>query len=414
MKIRFDDGNAAEDKEDHYITTWLDTKIARSHSMLQKVKEIAKHHNANDLTTISLRGREGTGKTTLSLTIAHLLHEEFEKFSRQTLSETDEYLNTHIKAAKRGYIVRLLTRNDLMRFEEILSELPKQHRILIFDDLSFIKGNIDLIKQQVSEVRHSDSDLDLKTVLFFNFHYSKGFDKFLRDTHFIIQTSGGNEEVKNIGEVLGGSKRGNRLALKFVNTYIKFNKEEKISMPMTSPGASPSRVITYLYSRPFRLALFYNGMTPKFMVYPSAGQKGSPDPLGVKSCMICNPVKQSNIDVDRINEWLLDKFGKEQMGIAMKNMGIVRYGHDVIYKKSNVALECIRRLESNGVVTFSDLVENYTKSDKKNVIDYMRRGTTVKKSARESFFLKFLEDGLKSPSDKALKKSDIKGVDITV
>ena len=115
------------------------------------------------------------------------------------MSDTDEYENRHIKAAKRGYIVKLLTRDDLSRFAEVLKELPKQNRILVFDDLSFIKGDIGIVKQQITEVRHADG-VDLKTVLFFNFHYSKAFDKYLRDTHFIIQTSGGTEEIKNLGD----------------------------------------------------------------------------------------------------------------------------------------------------------------------------------------------------------------------
>ena len=414
MKKRFaQSANQTHNDADGYITQWCGTVIARSHSMIQKVKEIAEHQNDNELTTVSIRGREGTGKTTLAITIAHLLHQHFDKFGKKTLVEGDDYGNKHIRASQRGYVVKVLSRDDLMKFSEVLSELPKQNRILIFDDLSFIKGNIDNIKQQVSQVRHTEGGIDLKTVLFFNFHYSKGFDKFLRDTHFIIQTSGGTEEIKNIGEILGGGKRSNSLAAKFVNIYIKFNKQKKISIPMSRPGTVPSRVITYDYSRPFRLALFYDGMSPRFMVYPSAGQSGSSDPLGVQKCQICNQVQKLDINLDSVNEWLVDRFGKAVMGIAMKNMSVIRYGHDALYTKANVALECIRRLEKNGVINYVDLLESYTKTDRQNIKKYMRRGTMVPKSTRESFFLKFLHDGLKSMSDQSLKQSDIKGTEIT-
>ena len=399
--------------EDGFITQWLGIVIGRSHSMIQKVKQVVEHQALNELTTISLRGREGTGKTTLSILMAHMLHEEFTKFAKKTLTEDDEYQNKQILAARRGYIVKVLSRDDLMRFTEVLQEMPKVNRILVFDDLSFIKGDISEIKKQVSEIRHSGS-IDLKTVLFFNFHYSKGFDKFLRDTHFVIQTSGGNEELKNIGEVLGGGKTANRVANMFVSTYIKFNKQGKISMPLTKPTSAQKRWVHYKYSNPFRLALFYDGMSPRFMVYPSAGQKGSADPLGVQNCAICNPTKKITVDVDLMTEWMNDTFGKVSMEIAMRNMGIVRFGHDAIHSRANVALECIKRLEHNGIVSYDDLLERYTKKSKKSVVNYMRRGTAVKKEIRESFALKFGHDGLKALKDQELKQSDIEGTDIGV
>ena len=83
MKTRFSNYTKKENTEDHYTTKWLGTVIARSHSMLQKVIQVAEHQNDNDLTTVSIRGREGTGKTTLAVTIAHLLHEHFTTFSKK-------------------------------------------------------------------------------------------------------------------------------------------------------------------------------------------------------------------------------------------------------------------------------------------------------------------------------------------
>ena len=402
-----------QSSEDQFITQWCGTVIARSHSMIQKVKQVADHQALNEVTSVSFRGREGSGKTTLSILMAHMLHEEFTKFSKHTMAEDDDYKNKQILAARRGYIVRVLSREDLMRFSEVLQELPKVNRILIFDDLSFIKGNISEIKQQVSEVRHAVG-IDIKTVLFFNFHYSKGFDKYLRDTHFVIQTSGSNEELKNIGEVLGGGKTANRTASKFVSSYVDFSKNGKISLQMSKTGFIPRRVVTYKYSSPFRLALFYDGMSPKFMIYPGSGQKGSADPLGVQNCVICNPTKKITVDIDKVTDWMNDTFGKVSMEIAMRNMGIVRYGHDAIHSRANVALECIKRLEQNGIVNYDDLLAKYTKRDKKRLIHYMRRGTAVKSEIRESFCLKFNHDGLKSIKDQELLQSDIEGTDIGV
>ena len=412
MKKRFPGMDTESTKNDYEFTTpWLGSVMAKSHSMIQKVKQISEHQQANDLTTISIIGREGVGKSTLAILIAHMLHQELEKFSKKELTQTDQYLDKNILASRLGYIVKVLNRNDLMRFSEVLDELPKQNRIIIFDDISFIKGNISAVKQQVSEVRHDKDGIDKKTILIFNFHYTKGFDKYLRDTHFTIQASGGHEEFKNIGDLLGGGKVGSRISSTFIQKYTELSKHGKTCIRLSRQHDQKQSKITYYYSKPFRLALFYDGLSPRFMVYPSAGAQGSADPLKVQQCQICNPIKKTSVDIHSVNEWLVDRFGKAQVGIAMKNMGMIRYGHDVIHGQANVVLECIKRLESNGMISYVDLLEDYT-NNKKQVIPYMRRGTTVPKDKRESFFLKFLYDGLKSKSDKTLNESDIQNTNI--
>ena len=404
-----------QSQEDQFITRWCDTVIARSHSMIQKVKQVADHQALNDLSSVSFRGKEGSGKTTLSLLFAHMLHKEFEKFAKRTLSKTDEYLNKQIMSARKGYIVKVLTREDLMRFSEVLREMPKVNRILVFDDLSFISGNLNEVKKQVSEVRHdADGGYDNKHVLMYNFHYSKSFDKYLRDTHFVIQTSGSSEELKNITELLGSTKSARKMAGKFIASHNTFSKDGKINLQLSKPGSIPRRSITYQYSNPFRLALFYDSDSPKFMVYPGSGQRGSADPLGVQKCVICNPTKKTSVDVDLVTDWMNDTFGKISMETALKNMSIIRYGHDAIHSRANVALECIKRLEHNGIVNYDDLLVKYTKKDKKVIVNYMRKGTAVKKEIRESFALKFGHDGLKATKDQELKQSDIEGTDIGV
>ena len=137
--------------------------------------------------------------------------------------------------------------------------------------------------------------------------------------------------------------------------------------------------------------------------------------LGVQKCsLFVIQVKQVNVDVDAVTDFLTERFSKASLALAIKNMGIIRYGFDAVHRESNIILECIRRLENNGVLTYADLLESYTKSPRKNIVNYMKRGPTVPKTTREAFFLKFLHDGLKSQKDKEFKKTDIKGVDIPV
>ena len=395
-----------------YTAPWLGSVMGKNHSMIQKVKQIAETHIMSDMTTVSVVGKEGVGKSTIAILIAHMLHQEFEKFAKKELTQTDPYLDKQILSARKGYIVKVLTREDLMRFSEVLQELPNVNRILLFDDISFIKKNLSSVKQQVTEIRHSGGSVDLKHLIVYGFHYGKSFDKYLRDTHFTIQASGSFEEFKNLSDMMGGGKKGSRIASLFIQKYTELSKHGKTTILLSKSGAREPAKITYYYSKPFRLALFYNGLNPEFMIYPSAGTQGSPDPLHVQQCQICNPTKTHDVDISKVNEWLVERFGKIQVGIAMKNQGLIRYNHDVLHGQANVVLECIQRLESNGIVNYVDLLADYT-NDKKQVIPYMRRGTTVPKDKRESFFLKFRYDGLKSKSDKKLSESDIQDAGIT-
>ena len=49
--------------------------------MLPAVRDIAEHQAFNDLTTISVVGREGTGKSNLIAVLTHYLHLELSKLA---------------------------------------------------------------------------------------------------------------------------------------------------------------------------------------------------------------------------------------------------------------------------------------------------------------------------------------------
>ena len=204
-----------------YTAPWLGSVMGKNHSMIQKVKQIAETHIMSDMTTVSVVGKEGVGKSTIAILIAHMLHQEFEKFAKKELTQTDPYLDKQILSARKGYIVKVLTREDLMRFSEVLQELPNVNRILLFDDISFIKKNLSSVKQQVTEIRHSGGSVDLKHLIVYGFHYGKSFDKYLRDTHFTIQASGSFEEFKNLSDMMGGGKKGSRIASLFIQKYTE-------------------------------------------------------------------------------------------------------------------------------------------------------------------------------------------------
>ena len=177
--------NTTTSKSDILIedtTTWLGTKIARKHSFLKTIKEIVNHQLQNEVTSIGLQGREGTGKSTLAKILAHEIHTEMSKktTSKDIPQETREKI-------RKGYSVHFLNDNDLIHFQDTIDSMPNSNRIIVFDDVSFLTGKaskkeLDHLKNAFTTIRHQTNGEDVKTVIIFCYHYSRGLDIYLRDT----------------------------------------------------------------------------------------------------------------------------------------------------------------------------------------------------------------------------------------
>src|SRR2546427_1087141 len=84
---------------------WKGERMIRAHSIRSAVKEIVKMANSLDVVKINIVGNPASGKTTLALTLAHLIHHI-----------ADELF--HIP-----YAVRVFDKDDLLNFEYTLSTL---------------------------------------------------------------------------------------------------------------------------------------------------------------------------------------------------------------------------------------------------------------------------------------------------
>ncbi|MDE0001980.1 MAG: ATP-binding protein [Rhodospirillaceae bacterium] len=343
-----------DDSPDEYnklITKWCGAKMAKPHSLNAKLQNIVNHHLRNEVTTISIRGQQGTGKTTLAKDIAHLLHERFAKL-RYDPEAHDGYVEDNIRRMHEGYIVRVLTAAHLKNFRETLEEMPHRNRILIFDDLSFLNKMRDT-KSEVTKVRHLEGG-DVKTVMIFNFHYSHGFDKYLRDTPFVFQTQIGNEEIDNMRDVFG--RRYGPLITQFANRYNEMQDAGKITIPLYVPGRRRTRrpyTITYTHSSPFRLGLFYNSHSLSYVVYPDSKQL-------VGACPTCNPDRvRQTAPPDRILAWLGEHFTQRQIQEAMTLLAIHTTGKYIEPHRRSPVHEYLLRLQKNGVMDAADMLVHF-------------------------------------------------------
>jgi molybdopterin-guanine dinucleotide biosynthesis protein len=231
------------------ITTWKGVKMIRVHSFLASVHEIIKYIEKLDYVKLGIIGNQNTGKTTLAKDIGHAIH----KLAEKELGLT--------------FQVKVFTRKELLNFSTTLANLTPANYIMIFDDISFLHEatpkQLMEIKSAVTMIRHMKGGQDVKIVEIDDYHYTKGHDKYLRQSHFKYYTSIGSEEVQNVASMTNP---------KFVNRIGKFQQMQsnllntgyfKITLQRGKPP------FVYKYRDPFIPNLFWNGNNLRLVVTPT-------------------------------------------------------------------------------------------------------------------------------------------------
>jgi len=277
------------------IIKWKNTTMIRNHSINATVREIIQISKSLDVVRIGIIGNQGTGKTTLAKTLAHLIHK------------------IALENEKIPFAVKLFDRNNLLNFQETIRKLSPTNYILIFDDVSFLGANaskkqIEIIKQSITEIRHLEGGQDVKIIIIMNYHYSLGLDKYIRTADFRYFTSIGSSEMDNMEKIVGA---------KIMPRVIQFKKRCGTALRMNKFyfKLGPKKGFTYEYRKPFIPLLFYNNDTLRNVVSPT---KEWIDPI----CSICensnkNTIK-SNGDAKELIKDITDKFGERIARSAAK------------------------------------------------------------------------------------------------
>src|SRR3990167_6425273 len=93
-------------------------KMIRAHSIIATAKEVLGHNRFFQATRVGIVGNMGTGKSTLAMTLAHLIH----------------------KLADVPFVVRVFDEEALLNFRETISNLEPANYIIIIDDASFLSA----------------------------------------------------------------------------------------------------------------------------------------------------------------------------------------------------------------------------------------------------------------------------------
>ena len=245
-----------------FYTEWHGGRMLRSHSFIALADRVLSHALNNDLTTVGIIGREGSGKSTVAGVLAHLLHSR--------ISSTD--LNKHNlpeqarEVLGRGYCVARLGAQHIEHFTETLARLPPSNRILVFDDSSFSmdRSGAQDVRADFTTIRHTQFG-DLRHILIFNYHYTHALDKYLRDNQFRIMTSMTAEEVGNWDRLVQNDQHRLR-----IREFLKANAilQQGKPLKLTTRSRAGNATCTYRYNNPFRLCLWTDANDMRFAVYP--------------------------------------------------------------------------------------------------------------------------------------------------
>lgn len=401
------------------VSKWQGVDIANRHSLLSCIAEVAQMQRALEVTTVGVLGREGTGKTTLARTVAHLLHLELANMKPEADTEAARRSSDQIN---KGYIVRIFSgETDLKSFRDIVEGLPPINRILIFDDASFLtKIDIKQVKHDLTKIRHLETG-DVKTVLIYNYHYSKGLDKYLRDTDFHFLTYVHGEDSLNIRDRFGYTPAQKTRITKYLTVWDRFSKSGvseftirsmDSSMEIVRPDGSTgghvdnSVKVTYRWSDPFRLTMFFNQYKNRMAVYPEPGWLH-----GFDTCAVCGMSSEEEAeegpkipteDLVRFGESYFNKDG--DFGRAVRHVWRERHGYDPVHRHFNAALAYVREIEKYGC-SIDDIISNMDAFKPEAMHIIKKRPGIIPRKKRYAFFQKFgvdlLAQGRKVDKDMA-------------
>lgn len=310
------------------ITSWKKAEMIRNHSLLATVRQILAVRADLDVVKIGIIGEESTGKSTLAETLAHLIHE---------LSPIP-------------FAVRVFGEQEFLDFETTLKNLDPTNYVLIFDDISFINNQkaIAALKSQITKIRHLPGGQDVKIILIYNYHYTLGLDKYLRQSNFKYFTSAGSSEKENLIKIFGTAHTN--LVEDFQKKYYEMTNKHTCTFEVKT-----GKYFIYQRKLPFVNCLFYDNLKPRWTLFPKREWI-------TPTCTICSSAKhallQSSVPVDQFVKECEAKF---KVGVFKSTVKLKLLLNGInVYKPTMVA--CMRyfdRALETKIITLEDLATHY-------------------------------------------------------
>lgn len=308
------------------ITKWKGEPMIRIHSLRATVKEILQVAKALDVVKIGIIGEPSTGKTTLALLLAHLIH----------------------KMSDIPWAVRNFGEEEFLDMKGTLEKLEPANYILYFRDLSFLadKRRLEEVKACVTKIRHLKSDV--KIILIYDYHYTLGLDKYLRQANFRYFTSLGSSEFDNMVKIVG-TKYAPRIQ-DFAEKFVEMTTRSKCTFRI-----GPQKFFSYNYKSPFVVCLFYNNSRLRYVIFPTREWLD-------KICSLCSSAAgkllNSEISVSQFREESESKFGPGTFQAAIK-LQLFANGMNVYASSVVSAQKYLTRALEKKLISLEELATNY-------------------------------------------------------
>lgn len=219
--------------------------IAQWHNPKLFIDDIIGENDTKQFTSILLIGSPGTGKTTLSTFIAHQIHNQA------------------------NYFVYHFGRQELLKFDQVINNLPNQNIVLIFDDVSLIFKNIKDPAQRtkilttLTEARHPNLEkTERKVIVIANIHYMNSIEKMWRSQgswKFYTDMSADEADVFNH---MTKSRFKKKVEI-FTKITLDQFRRKKFTISLTNKQEK-----TYHINNPFRFIMCYDNSSLRFFLVP--------------------------------------------------------------------------------------------------------------------------------------------------
>lgn len=283
-----------------------------------------------DVVKIGIIGEPSTGKTTLAETLQHLIHK---------MSEEMGYIH---------WTPRVFSEEEFLNLKKTLESLEPANYIIYFHDLSFLtnKKALDEVKQTITKIRHMREDV--KIILIYDYHYSLGLDKYLRQANFRYFTSIGSSEMDNLIKMVG-TRYHSRL-MEFSEMFVQMTTKFKSTFRI-----GPNKYFSYPYKNPFVSCLFYNNQRLRYIIFP---KREWIDPL----CSICSTgsgkLLQSEIPIGQFIEESEQKFGKGSF-LASVKLELFAEGLNVYSPSIVQSQKYLQRARATKLISMEEIATHY-------------------------------------------------------
>lgn len=309
-------------------TQYLGHPIIQSHSIQEKAREIIRHNIRANFSRISMNGTMGTGKTSLILHLTHLLH---------SIAMLEYNL---------PYAVRWVDSKELLDPEKFFESIDPVNQIIITDDTSYVtemmgKMKKALLKYNTTKMRHQKDSrghhITINVITIIVTHYTKGYDKMLRDVDFRYFTTVTPEEKRSISDLVG-----KQMVQKFIRRSYLMEVKGKVGIQLDT--RDPDDMLWYKDSEPFRLALFSSKYGAHFCVFC--------DPTKIHDyqlhCNLCNPDYDGiKITARQLIEQCYGEVDEKYVNTAIRmmlfNTGHTKFLYRHIYKAYFLALHLAQK-----------------------------------------------------------------------